>query len=152
MSKHMRPVYDERDDEIDAHSKSRAWDFVVVCIEVFTILCVVKGNTAWIGCLALLFAGMAANMMYRFDEYEERAYFHGGLILGAIAVSYTHLRYAIGKHQGRIILFLFNGNNGPRRNPNQIRQLLLRHFGCCSQFFYPCLHGRLLLKYEARFS
>lgn len=37
MSKHMRPVYDERDDEIDAHSKSRAWDFVVVCIEVFTI-------------------------------------------------------------------------------------------------------------------
>ena len=25
MSKHMRPVYDERDDEIDAHSKSRAW-------------------------------------------------------------------------------------------------------------------------------
>mgnify|MGYP000621111659 CR=1 FL=1 len=47
MSKHMRPVYDERDDEIDAHSKSRAWDFVVVCIEVFTILCVVKGNTAW---------------------------------------------------------------------------------------------------------
>ena len=33
MSKHMRPVYDERDDEIDAHSKSRAWDFVVVCIE-----------------------------------------------------------------------------------------------------------------------
>lgn len=85
MSKHMRPVYDERDDEIDAHSKSRAWDFVVVCIEVFTILCVVKGNTAWIGCLALLFAGMAANMMYRFDEYEERAYFHGGLILGPLA-------------------------------------------------------------------
>ncbi|MFR1477746.1 MAG: hypothetical protein ACLSB9_19720 [Hydrogeniiclostridium mannosilyticum] len=87
MSKHMRPVYDERDDEIDAHSKSRAWDFVVVCIEVFTILCVVKGNTAWIGCLALLFAGMAANMMYRFDEYEERAYFHGGLILGAIGLA-----------------------------------------------------------------
>ena len=56
MSKHMRPVYDERDDEIDAHSKSRAWDFVVVCIEVFRILCLVKGNTAWIGCLALLFA------------------------------------------------------------------------------------------------
>ena len=71
MSKHMRPVYDERDDEIDAHSKSRAWDFVVV----------------WIGCLALLFAGMAANMMYRFDEYEERAYFHGGLILGAIGLA-----------------------------------------------------------------
>lgn len=87
MSKHMRPVYDERDDEIDAHSKSRAWDFVVVCIEVFTILCVVKGNTAWIGCLALLFAGMAANMMYRFDEYEERAYFHGGLILGVIGLA-----------------------------------------------------------------
>lgn len=62
-------------------------DFVVVCIEVFTILCVVKGNTAWIGCLALLFAGMAANMMYRFDEYEERAYFHGGLILGAIGLA-----------------------------------------------------------------
>lgn len=51
MSKHMRPVYDERDDEIDAHSKSRAWDFVVVCIEVFTILCVVKETQPGSGAL-----------------------------------------------------------------------------------------------------
>lgn len=83
----VRPVYDERDDEIDVHSKSSAWEFTAAAAQIFTIMCVVKGNPAWRGGLALIFLGMAANMFYRFGQYEAKSFFAGGLLLGAVGTA-----------------------------------------------------------------
>lgn len=82
-----RPVYDERDAEITQKSKSSAWDFTAAAIEIFTVICVVKENPAWKGALALLFFGMAANTFCKFDQYEGKAFFLGGLLLSAATLA-----------------------------------------------------------------
>ena len=51
----QRPVKDERDEQIDTHSKSEALDFMIAATQVLTIMCLIKGNPAWKGSLALLF-------------------------------------------------------------------------------------------------
>ena len=74
-----RPVYDERDREIDI--------LLAGCAELFTILCILKGNPAWMGGLALLLLGMAAGCWYRGEQYEERPFRYVALLLGAAAVA-----------------------------------------------------------------
>ena len=81
-----RPVYDERDREIDILSKGKALDLLAGCAELFTILCILKGNPAWMGGLALLLLGMAAGCWYRGEQYEERPVRYVALLLGAAAV------------------------------------------------------------------
>ena len=61
-----RPVYDERDREIDILSKGKALDLLAGCAELFTILCILKGNPAWMGGLALLLGVTAAGLLLWF--------------------------------------------------------------------------------------
>ena len=51
----QRPFKDERDEQIDTHSKSAALDFVIAATQILTIMCLIKGNPAWKGTLSVLF-------------------------------------------------------------------------------------------------
>ncbi|MFR8537607.1 MAG: DUF6442 family protein [Lacrimispora saccharolytica] len=83
----QRPVKDERDEQIDTHSKSEALDFMIAATQVLTIMCLIKGNPAWKGSLALLFIGGAARLFYKYDKYEEKPYIQVGIVLGLIGVA-----------------------------------------------------------------
>ena len=52
-----------------------------------TIICLVKGNPAWKGSLALLFIGGAASLFYKYDKYEEKPYMQVGILLGVIGAA-----------------------------------------------------------------
>ena len=67
----QRPYKDERDAQIETHSRSAALDFVVAATQILTIMCLIKGNSAWKGSLALLFIGGAVSLFYKYDKYEE---------------------------------------------------------------------------------
>ena len=82
-----RPLYDERDQEIEARANSKALGFGAGCLELFTVLCAVKGESAWRGGLALLLLGLSASMLYRSSAYEEKPYLWGGLLLGALGAT-----------------------------------------------------------------
>ena len=83
----QRPFKDERDEQIDTSSKSAALDFVITATQVLTVMCLIKGNPAWKGSLALLFIGGAARLFYKYDKYEEKPYIQGGIGLGLIGVA-----------------------------------------------------------------
>ena len=40
----QRPYKDERDEQIETHSRSAALDFVVAATQILTIMCLIKGN------------------------------------------------------------------------------------------------------------
>ena len=40
----QRPIRDERDKQIDTHSKSEALDFMIAATQVLTIMCLWKKN------------------------------------------------------------------------------------------------------------
>ena len=82
-----RPFKDERDEQIDTSSKSAALDFVITATQVLTVMCLIKGNPAWKGSLALLFIGGAARLFYKYDKYEEKPYIQVGIGLGLIGVA-----------------------------------------------------------------
>lgn len=83
----QRPFKDERDEQIDTGSKSAALDFVITATQVLTVMCLIKGNPAWKGSLALLFIGGAARLFYKYDKYEEKPYIQVGIGLGLIGVA-----------------------------------------------------------------
>ena len=83
----QRPVKDERDEQIDTHSKSEALDFMIAATQVLTIMCLIKGNPAWKGSLALLFIVGEARLFYKYDKYEEKPYIQVGIGLGLIGVA-----------------------------------------------------------------
>ena len=82
----QRPFKDERDEQIDTSSKSAALDFVITATQVLTVMCLIKGNPAWKGSLALLFIGGAARLFYKYDKYEEKPYIQVGICLGLIGI------------------------------------------------------------------
>lgn len=87
MKKEMqRPIKDERDKQIEIRSKSHALDFIVASTQILTIMCLIKGNPAWKGSLALLFIGGAAQLFYKYDKYNEKPYIQVGIVLGIIGV------------------------------------------------------------------
>lgn len=83
----QRPIKDERDEQIDAHSKSEALDFMIAATQVLTIMCLIKGNPAWKGSLALLFIRRAVRLFYKYDKYEEKPYIQVGIMLGLLGVA-----------------------------------------------------------------
>lgn len=83
----QRPFKDERDEQIDTSSKSAALDFVITATQVLTVMCLIKGNPAWKGSLALLFIGGAARLFYKYDKYEEKPYIQVGIGLGLIGLA-----------------------------------------------------------------
>lgn len=82
-----RPVYDERDREIEVRAKGKALEFAAGCIEAFVLICAIQGNPAWKGGLSLLLLGLGASLFFRSEEYEEREYLWGGLLLGLMGVA-----------------------------------------------------------------
>ena len=89
MKQHAQPrlVKDERDAQIDTRSRSAALDFVIAATQVLTLICLVKGNPAWKGSLALLFIGAATALFYKYDQYKERLYIQVGVVLGIVGVA-----------------------------------------------------------------
>ncbi len=82
-----RPLQKECDKEIETKSKSYALDFVVAATQILTIICIIKGNPAWIGSLSLLFFGGAAMLVYKYDQSGEKTYFKIGIALGLIGTA-----------------------------------------------------------------
>lgn len=80
----LRPYKDERDREIAVHSKGYALEFTVAAAQILTIFCLVKGNPAWKGSLALLFFGCGAELFYKYRQYEAKPYLFIGAGLGLI--------------------------------------------------------------------
>ena len=83
----QRSVKDERDMQIDTRSRSAALEFVIAATQILTLICLVKGNPAWKGSLALLFIGGAASLFYKYDKYEEKPYMQVGVVLGLIGAA-----------------------------------------------------------------
>ena len=82
-----RPIKDERDREIQVRSESHALAFVIAAAQVLTILCLVKGNPAWRGSLALLFLGAGPQLFYKYRKYEERPYLWMSLVMIVIGLA-----------------------------------------------------------------
>ena len=69
-----RPVKDERDEMIDRDAKNWSLELMICATQVMTLICAVKGNAAWKGCLSLLFFGVAAGLLHKYGAYRERPY------------------------------------------------------------------------------
>lgn len=82
-----RPFKDERDEQINTRSKSHALEFIIAATQILTVMCLIKGNPAWKGSLALLFIGGAASLFYKYDKYNEKPYIQAGLAVGLIGVA-----------------------------------------------------------------
>ena len=74
-----RPVKDERDKMIDRDAKNWSLELMICATQVMTLICAVKGNAAWKGCLSLLFFGEAAGLLHKYGAYRERPYLGAGL-------------------------------------------------------------------------
>lgn len=75
-----RPRRDERDQQINTQSRSYALEIVTAITQVLTVVCAVKGNPAWRGCLSILFFAAAAGLFYRYRQYQERPYRLAGAV------------------------------------------------------------------------
>lgn len=82
-----RLVKDERDEQIETRSKSHALEFVIAATQILTVMCLIKGNSAWKGSLALLFIGGAASLFYKYDKYNEKPYIQIGFVVGLIGIA-----------------------------------------------------------------
>ena len=85
--KMKRPMKDERDREIQVRSESHALAFVIAAAQVLTILCLVKGNPAWRGSLALLLLGAGSQLFFKYRQYEEKPYLWMGLVMVLIGLA-----------------------------------------------------------------
>lgn len=81
------PLYDERDKQIDLRSKRHALDFIITSTQILTLMCFIKGNSAWKGSLSTLFFGGAAMLIYKYDKYNEKPYLYIGIVFGLIGIS-----------------------------------------------------------------
>ena len=83
-----RPLKDERDEMIDRDSKNWSLELMTCATQILTVICAVKGNSAWKGSLSLLFFGLAAGLIYKYSMYRENPYLYVGLVslLGGTAL------------------------------------------------------------------
>lgn len=75
-----RPVRDERDEMIDRDSKNWSLELMTCATQILTVICAVKGNSAWKGSLSLLFFGLAAGLIYKYSMYRKKPYLYVGLV------------------------------------------------------------------------
>ena len=47
QSPKQRPFKDERDKQIDVWAKSYSLEHVIAATQILTIICLIKGNSAW---------------------------------------------------------------------------------------------------------
>ena len=83
-----RPVKDERDKMIDRDAKNWSLELVICATQILTVICAVKGNSAWKGSLSLLFFGVAAGLIYKYKMYGEKPYLYVGLIFLVIGTAF----------------------------------------------------------------
>lgn len=83
----QRPIKDERDAQIDVQAKSHALEYMVATTQILTIMCFVKGNPAWKGCLSLLFFGASFALFYKYQQYAEKPYRQVGICLLLIGIA-----------------------------------------------------------------
>lgn len=82
-----RLVKDERDEQIATQSESIALHFVITAAEVLTLMCLIKGNPAWKGCLGVVNFGVAVALLYKYLAYQEKLYAWVGIIFGLIGAA-----------------------------------------------------------------
>lgn len=87
QSANQRPVKDERDKQIDMCAKSKSLEYTVAATQIFTIICLIKGNPAWKGSLSLLFFGAAFELFYKYKQYAEKPYRQVGALLLLVGVA-----------------------------------------------------------------
>lgn len=84
----MSPVMkDERNEKINAISKSIALDFMIAATQILTVVCFVKGNSAWIGSFALLFIGGSVQLFYKFHKRADKPYLYVGTLAALVGIS-----------------------------------------------------------------
>ena len=83
-----RPIMDERDMQIEVHSKAHSLEYVTTVAMILTVLCLLKDNPAWKGSLSLAFFAAAFELFYKYRQYEETPcriagvfFLIGGLVL-----------------------------------------------------------------------
>lgn len=89
-----RPFKDERDRQIDISADQHALEFVKAGIQVYTIACLLKKNPAWKAGLSLLFSGGAAELLYKYEKYKDKAHLYIGAGMGIIG-SAMFLRFCL---------------------------------------------------------
>lgn len=82
-----KPLKDERDEQIDTDSKSIALNFITTAVEILTIMCLIKGNSAWKGCLGVLCVSVAVVLLYKYLAYKEKPYAWVSIIFALIGVA-----------------------------------------------------------------
>lgn len=82
----QRPTKDERDEQIDVQARSHALEYVIAATQILTIICLVKGNSAWKGSLSLLFFGIAFGLFYKYRQYAEKPYRQVGVACLVIGI------------------------------------------------------------------
>lgn len=68
------PLKDERDEQIAAGAKSCALEWATAVTQILTVICLVKGNSAWKGTLSILFFSVAFSLFYKGRQYKEQLY------------------------------------------------------------------------------
>ena len=84
----QRLVKDERDEQIDVHSKSYALEWVVTITQILTIMCLIKGDPAWKGTLSIMFFAVAFALFYQFRQYGEKPFRLVGAVFLALGIGF----------------------------------------------------------------
>lgn len=82
----QRPLKDERDRQIETGARSYALEWVIAVTQVLTVMCLIKGNPAWKGCLSILFFGVAFALFYQYGQYEEKPFRQAGVFFLIIGI------------------------------------------------------------------
>ena len=55
--------------------------------QILTIICIVKGNSAWNGTLSILFFAIAFALFYQFGQYREKPFRQVGVVFLVLGIS-----------------------------------------------------------------
>lgn len=77
VKEHQKSYENQQAKDGEDKSESYALDFFAATTQILTVMCLVKGNSAWKGSLALLFIGAAAKLWYKYKSYNEKPYLYG---------------------------------------------------------------------------
>ncbi len=83
-----RIIKDERDEQIDTYSKSISWHFVTTAVQILTAMCLIKGNSAWKGCIGVLCISLSVELLYKYLAYKEKLYAWVGIISVLLGIAF----------------------------------------------------------------
>lgn len=88
QSRKHRPIKDERDEQIEVQSKAHSLEYVLSATTILTVMCLLKGNPAWKGCISLAFFEGAFEIFYKYKQYEEKLYFIVGVLFLLVGIAF----------------------------------------------------------------